>query len=277
LRKARWTSEASSLVERDAELFREHLTAGHDRDVLEHRLAAITKTGRLHRSDPEPAAQPVDDQCGQHPRLRRLRQCAIGIVGEVLFGMRNNRIQTELRKRSNERAGKLEKEAADTRLEIEQERSARAAIELRVAERVMRAFNNHQFVRKMSAFKGMGVDIFVRGNTLEINQIAVLLQVTLHGAGWQVSRWQESTGPAYTSVAFWIRDDAGPSAREAADAIAAVLTSVDIGWTIGVGSGGTLVDWAASLRLPNGEMRDASKNAPMRILVGTPLERESNI
>ena len=56
----------TDLVERDPELFGDHLAAGHHRDVLEHRLAAITKTGRLHRSDPEPAAQPVDDQCGQH-------------------------------------------------------------------------------------------------------------------------------------------------------------------------------------------------------------------
>jgi hypothetical protein len=54
---------------------------------------------------------------------------AIGIVGEVLFGMWDGRIQTELRKRSNdklgvavksaseanERAAKLEKEAADAR------------------------------------------------------------------------------------------------------------------------------------------------------------------
>jgi hypothetical protein len=61
---------------------------------------------------------------------------AIGIVGEVMLGMRNNRIQTELRKRSNdrlsqvefenaflqesaalatERAAKLEREAADAR------------------------------------------------------------------------------------------------------------------------------------------------------------------
>lgn len=46
----------------------------------------------------------------------------IGIVGEVLFGMRNNRLQTELRSRSNsklseatERAGKLEIEAAEAR------------------------------------------------------------------------------------------------------------------------------------------------------------------
>jgi hypothetical protein len=54
---------------------------------------------------------------------------AIGIVGEVLFGMWNNRIQTELRTRSddrlsaaitatskaNERAAALEKEAAEAR------------------------------------------------------------------------------------------------------------------------------------------------------------------
>jgi hypothetical protein len=44
---------------------------------------------------------------------------AIGIVGEVLFGMWNNRIQTELRRRSNERS-----EEASNRLRIAEEKAA---------------------------------------------------------------------------------------------------------------------------------------------------------
>jgi hypothetical protein len=48
---------------------------------------------------------------------------AIGIVGEIAFGVWDSRIQTELRNRSNERAAQLEKDAAGARervAEIEQ-------------------------------------------------------------------------------------------------------------------------------------------------------------
>ena len=44
---------------------RDHLTAGQDGDILEHGLAPIAKTRRLHRRNLEPAAQLVDDQRGK--------------------------------------------------------------------------------------------------------------------------------------------------------------------------------------------------------------------
>jgi hypothetical protein len=62
----------TDLVERDAELLRDDLPAGHDRDVLEHRLAAIAEPRRLDRRDPEPAAQAIDHQSGQHLALHVL-------------------------------------------------------------------------------------------------------------------------------------------------------------------------------------------------------------
>src|SRR6185437_4930177 len=47
----------------------DHLAAGQDRDVLEHRLAAVAEAGRLHRRDLEAAAQLVDDQGRQRLAL----------------------------------------------------------------------------------------------------------------------------------------------------------------------------------------------------------------
>ena len=38
----------------------DQLPAGHNRNVFEHRLAAVAKAGRLHRCNPETAAQAVD-------------------------------------------------------------------------------------------------------------------------------------------------------------------------------------------------------------------------
>src|SRR3712207_8591857 len=43
------------VLELDAEILADHLAAGQDRDVLEHRLAAIAEAGSLHRRDLEAA------------------------------------------------------------------------------------------------------------------------------------------------------------------------------------------------------------------------------
>jgi hypothetical protein len=150
----------------------------------------------------------------------------------------------------------------------EQERSARAAIELRIAGPVMRVLNNRSFVEKMSAFKGMRADISARGDTMEIEQISRLLMVTLFGAGWDVSAWQEAVGSAYTSFQIFVKDDADSTARDAANAISETLASVDIWGTVNVTSDGQLVDWTAPLQMPSGEIRSA---APIRIMIGSPL------
>jgi hypothetical protein len=52
------------VFELDAEVFGDQLTAGEDRDVLEHRLAAIAESRGLHCGDLQTATQLVDDQRG---------------------------------------------------------------------------------------------------------------------------------------------------------------------------------------------------------------------
>ena len=58
--QARW--QQRRWRQRAAEFLGDHGTAGEDRDVLEHGLAAIAEARRLHRRDLEAAAQLVDDQ-----------------------------------------------------------------------------------------------------------------------------------------------------------------------------------------------------------------------
>src|SRR5690606_5260824 len=53
------------VLQLDAEIFGDHLTLGQDRDVLQHRLAAIAEARRLDRRDLEAATQLVDHQPGQ--------------------------------------------------------------------------------------------------------------------------------------------------------------------------------------------------------------------
>src|SRR5690606_33960905 len=53
------------VLELDAEVFGNHLALGQDRDVLQHRLAAIAEARSLDRRDLQAAAQLVDHQGGQ--------------------------------------------------------------------------------------------------------------------------------------------------------------------------------------------------------------------
>src|SRR3989344_5314421 len=69
---------ASEHVDRDAleldpKLLAGDIAAGEYRDILEHRLAAVTKARRLDRCDLEPAAQAVDDE--------RRERVALDILG----------------------------------------------------------------------------------------------------------------------------------------------------------------------------------------------------
>src|SRR5690606_8926937 len=52
----------ANVLELDAEVFRDDLTAGQDRDVLEHCLAAVAEARSLDGSDLEAATQLVDDE-----------------------------------------------------------------------------------------------------------------------------------------------------------------------------------------------------------------------
>ena len=57
------------VLQLDAEVFADDLTAGEDGDVLQHRLAAIAEARRLHGGDLQPAAQLVDHQGRQRLAL----------------------------------------------------------------------------------------------------------------------------------------------------------------------------------------------------------------
>src|ERR1019366_2264468 len=75
----------SNLVEFDAKILTDHLSASEDSDVFEHRLATIAEARSLHRRNLEASAQLVDDERGKRlalnvlghneERLRGLHYC----------------------------------------------------------------------------------------------------------------------------------------------------------------------------------------------------------
>ena len=62
------------VLQLDAEILGDHLAAGEDGDVFEHRLAAIAEARRLDRRDLEAAAQLVDD--------KRRQRLAFDVLGD---------------------------------------------------------------------------------------------------------------------------------------------------------------------------------------------------
>ena len=64
-RLARPRSSSLNAFQLDAGLFHDGLAAGQDRDVFQHRLAAVAEARSLHRAGIQRAAQLVDHQRGQ--------------------------------------------------------------------------------------------------------------------------------------------------------------------------------------------------------------------
>lgn len=110
---------------------------------------------------------------------------ALGIVGEVLLGMRNNRLQTELRRRSDvkvaaatERAGKLEKEAAETGLKLEK---------LRHQTLFGRQLRPAEFVKSLENKAKVPVEIAFLKSDTEAFMFASQVSGLLKAAHWDVS------------------------------------------------------------------------------------------
>src|SRR5690606_14166371 len=95
------------VLELDAELFRNHLAAGQDGDVLQHGLAAVAEARSLDGRDLEAAAQAVDHERGQGFALDVLgddQQRTLGLndalqdrqdglqVGQLLFVQQDDRV-----------------------------------------------------------------------------------------------------------------------------------------------------------------------------------------
>jgi hypothetical protein len=81
-------------LELDAEVFGDQLAAGEDRDVLEHRLAAIAEARSLHRRDLQTAAQLVDHERGDRLALDVLGDDQQRLAGlHHRFEQRQHRLQ----------------------------------------------------------------------------------------------------------------------------------------------------------------------------------------
>jgi len=124
---------------------------------------------------------------------------ALGIVGELAFGRLDARIQTELRRRSNnelkaaveaaakahERAGNAERTAAEAQLELAKYRASRRDV-----------FRGHEAAirDKLATYSGTPFDTGLPANDGEAADFLWDLEPTLVAAGWVHVAWFQLAG-----------------------------------------------------------------------------------
>lgn len=155
---------------------------------------------------------------------------ALGIVGEVMFGMWNNRIQTELRSRSNQKVADAVKAAADAN-----ERAAKAELE---TQRLKAQYAWRRFLPEQEASlrfwlgKMTGGSVIIRWFMYDIESHNLAEDI---GAIFRLSGWKARLSPeAYSgNFAYGLRVSAPvtlpPSKNEenrrAADVVKTAFTN----------------------------------------------------
>jgi hypothetical protein len=87
--------EGGGVLQLEADLLGDDLTAGEDGDVLEHRLAAVTEAGSLDGDRLEGATDLVDDQGGQGLALDVLGDDQQRLAACMTFSSTGSRSLTE--------------------------------------------------------------------------------------------------------------------------------------------------------------------------------------
>jgi len=164
---------------------------------------------------------------------------AIGIVGEVLLGMWNNHIQTELRKRLNEKLTDALERASRTEQEL---------IHLKTPRRKL--FNTDAksiFVSALTPFSGTNFDIGMGPNDGEVEDFIWDIGLALTNAGWNQIDWLYPTGfvggirfggsdamhPAMAQAAaintlVQLHPPISPALKSAGDALVKILNDLEI-------------------------------------------------
>lgn len=119
---------------------------------------------------------------------------ALGIVGEVWFGRRDARIQTELRNRSNKKLGDAEKIAAEAN-----ERAKQIELELAKfkAPRSLTPEQQKALAAEISVFKGQRVYLVASPSTSETEIFMRVLAYVFQLAEWTIVGTNSSPQPIF--------------------------------------------------------------------------------
>ena len=163
----------------------------------------------------------------------------IGIVGEVLFGMLDSRIQTALRKLSNDELGEAKKEAGEAN---ERAENAQKETEQLRAVTAWRRLSQNEHEALALALRGSGSDESVRFcvvmNDQESLNFAQYVSIPFKAAGWEVGfRFSSYTHGIMTGILLptpsdnWLEGMKSVNGRVRSAFIAAGIEFVN-GWPL---------------------------------------------
>jgi hypothetical protein len=114
---------------------------------------------------------------------------AIGVAGEFLGDWIGKPIQRRIDARQQQEIARLNKEAADARLDLEKERTARLQIERQIGPRYLTADEETQHKFELKTFSGQSIDVFgfPSTNDSEREEFAKTMYTVLKEGGWHAN------------------------------------------------------------------------------------------
>jgi len=188
-------------------------------------------------------------------------------VATVLVVWMGNIKEEHLRREianTQERAASAEQRAAEANQKAEEEHLARVKIEAQLAPRSLNKAQREAILDKLSAFKGSRINIFTFGETPEIIQLTSSLSTLLRAAGWNLEVWNAVGGGSVSGVLVLTRTASDKSIENAANALVSALNESGIA----AGKWQSFSDPAPPATMVTGPTWDASKIAPIRMLIG---------
>jgi hypothetical protein len=122
---------------------------------------------------------------------------ALGIVGEVMFGMWNNRIQTELRSRSNKKLGNAEKASGEAKERAANADLARIKLEAQLAPR---SLTKEQFDQLQTLRGKVPAVSITSASDFETTRFAAEIALALQIAEVDVKIFPHRVGLVWTNI-----------------------------------------------------------------------------
>jgi hypothetical protein len=188
----------------------------------------------------------------------------IGIVGEVLFGMWDSRVQTELRGRSNARLGVAEKEAANANERAAKADLARAELEAKLLPRML----NQEQWDFIQGLRGKFAEISIAFETdAETRWFAGQIRDAFFSAGIRVGMVARAADVHSTGILVYEPKGFDGSRAKTVEPLIELFRKADILPAVAVISGGLPSDVVLAIANERSEIRPLM-DVPMIIVGG---------
>jgi hypothetical protein len=159
----------------------------------------------------------------------------------------------------------LEKQIAETNRSAEADRLARVAIEQKLAWRAISSEQASAIVAIAANYPATRADVFLVGDSPEVNNLGQLLLSMLKAARWDTEAWSWSGIGSLMGIAVIMKPDANRETSAAASALSKALSSAGL---MSIATTWPTSAWTSVPGVLNGPPFDGNR-AQIRIVVGT--------